>query len=242
MIRGARFLVIDGKSAALTQLPLPAADAHQLKVRASVDCRGEGNVLPATMDATAIGFPDYELRLMAGEMKGNKTSAPLLGINFRPASGVFGLEKQSHTPASDLSGDFEWQAEGSYAGVLTASEIKRAFEVMFWVPKEWDLALGQRQTGLFLNQGYPLWLDEEFEFALPAKARKSIYRRAVEIPWSRWPGRLSGARRATRSWWRSCTLELARGELSRAETPVFQKQLRELFSALAVQANFTLSP
>ena len=39
----------------------------------------------------------------------------------------------------------------------------------FWLPKEWDLALHRRKAGLYLNLGYPLTLEEEFEFTLPAE-------------------------------------------------------------------------
>src|SRR5713226_9446155 len=41
----------------------------------------------------------------------------------------------------------------------------------FWLPKEWDLALHQRKGALFLNEGYPLTLDEEFAFELPTKVQ-----------------------------------------------------------------------
>ena len=106
----------------------------------------------------------------------------------------------------------------------------------FWLPKEWDLALHHRLSALFLNQGYPLLLDEEFEFSLPPKAKPAGLPDAREnktepLRWSIEWVRVGDDKLAARF-----RAELVRGELSLAETPVFQKQLRELFAVLAAGA------
>jgi hypothetical protein len=114
--------------------------------------------------------------------------------------------------------------------------------VPFWLPKEWDLALHRRKAGLYLNLGYPLTLEEEFEFALPANAQPSVLPGVKEnttapliwrVEWTKLgDGKLGARLRA----------ELARGELTAAETPAVQQQLRELLSALAAGASLPAGP
>ena len=236
---GRRVLVMDGKSKTLTQLPLPTPRAHQLNLHVRIHCAEETDALPADLDATASGFPDYELRAASQD---NQSTRSLLAVHFRPAAGVFGLEKQSHTSASDLSENFNLAAHGFFAGIISATGDKRALRAPFWLPREWDTALNHRTHPLFLHQGYPLLLDEEFEFSLPAGASQIMLPATGEnsagpltwkIEWSQ-PG--SGKVSAR------LHLELARGELSAAETPALQKQLRALFAAVGTEANFTLSP
>ena len=239
---GRKVLVLDGKSHSLTQLPLPSPNAHQLKIRARVNLSGGADASPVVLDATASGFPDYELRSAAQAIKPGNTTQPLLAAAFRPASGAFGLEKQSHSPVSTLSDDFTWQAEGAFSGILFAAADQRRLRAPFWLPREWDAALNRRKTPLFLNQGYPLLLDEEFEFALPPNAREITLPPAAEnssgplawkIAWDKTGGAALTAR---------LRIELAGGELSAPDTPAFQKQLRQLLSTLGAEANFTLPP
>ncbi len=239
---GRKVLVLDGKSTALTQLPLPTPNAHQLKLRAQINCATESSALPATLDATALGFADYTLRSAAMDFKGGKSLLPLLAVHFRPTAGVFGLEKQTHTSVSALNEDFTWNAEGFFAGILSTAGEKRALRAPFWLPKEWDAALNHRQTPLYLHQGYPLLLDETLEFTLPAKSQQITLPAAAEnttepltwkMEWSQSSATIINAH---------LHIELAQGELTLSETTAFQQQLRDLFTALAAEANFTLPP
>jgi hypothetical protein len=189
------------------------------------------------MEVTTLGYPDYELRAAAREMK--RSTVPVLTAKFQPAAGVFELEQQSFTPVSALSENFAWSAEGKCVGLLSATGGKGQLRAPFWLPREWELALHRRKSALFLNQGYPLRLDEEIELSLPATAQQVLLPAAVENPseplrwqveWSK-----SGDKVIAR-----LRVELARGELSLADTPALQKQLRELLSALAAGASFAL--
>ena len=47
-------------------------------------------------------------------------------------------------------------------GLCSTAGGSRLLRAPFWLPKEWDLALHRRKAGLYLNQGYPLTLEEEF--------------------------------------------------------------------------------
>src|SRR5207248_6303245 len=112
----------------------------------------------------------------------------------------------------------------------------------FWVPKEWDLALQQRRTPLFLNQGYPMTLEEQFEMTLPAGAQTESLPPLCEnregplrwrIDWIQpETGRLVARLRA----------ELIRGELSLAETAAFQKQLAALVTRLSAAVLLSWPP
>ena len=117
-----------------------------------------------------------------------------------------------------------------------------ALRAPVWLPKEWDLALHRRHGALFLNQGYPLTLNEDFEFTLPAKVE------AVSVPESaenktaplRW--RMEWVKVGDVKVAAHLRLELARGELSAEETRAFQEQWRALLAALAGGATFSTSP
>jgi hypothetical protein len=189
-----------------------------------------------------VGYPDYELRSAAQSLTSRNTTMPLLAMTFRPAAGVFGLEKQNHSPVSMLADNFSWQAEGVCVGILSTTADKHLLRAPFWLPKEWDAALSRRQTPLFLHQGYPLLLEEEFEFTLPPKSADltlpapgadSSAPLAWKIEWTRTGNTALTAR---------LRIELAHGELSASETTAFQRQLRDLFSALGNQTAFTLRP
>jgi hypothetical protein len=235
---GRKVLVIGEQTERLTQLPLPDAKEHRLQVHAEVDCTTTNSALPATLHATAIGYPDYELRETAREAKEHRTSLPLLAARFRPVAGSFALEKQSASSVAALDEDFTWNAEGSFIGISDPAiqEPKNPTGVTirapFWLPKEWDLALHHRQTMLFLSQGYPLTLEEELEFSLPAKLQVvALPSPAMNkarplnwvVEWTKGEGKLKARLEAT----------LARGELSLSETAAFQRQLRTLLTALA---------
>ena len=230
---GRNVLVIDGQTTTLTQLPAPDPKQHCVTLRGEVDCTAAGEALPLKLNVTALGYPDYELRMAAREAKEHGFSVPLLAASFHPVAGSFAMDSQKATPVSALDESFTWTAEGTWVGAGSATGALHSLPAPFWLPKEWDAALHRRRTGLFLNQGYPLTLDEEFVFRLPNRAQ---------------PGSVPSARAGKtgplqwRTEWASIgqgklvarlQAELAQGELSEAETPEVQKELRALRGALA---------
>jgi hypothetical protein len=237
-----KVLVIDGQSTSLTQLPSPNPDEHHLKLRAQINCTGAAEVLPVAFHVTTTGFPDYELRTGAREMKQTK-ALPLLAKNFRAVAGTFAMEEQTFTPVSALGDNFEWKAEGKCIGIFSPSAGKCLLRSPFWLPKEWDLALNKRRTPLFLNQGYPLTLEEEIKFFLGEKAPRDLVLPAVaennqgplrwKMQWIQQGDRLVTAQFKS---------ELVSGELTASETLALQKQLRSLLAALSKEASFTIPP
>jgi hypothetical protein len=239
---GRKVLVIDGQTSALTQLPAPDPKAHCLALRGEVDCTGATDALPVTLSATALGLPDYELRATSRELKSHAFSLPLLAASFRPAAGSFALESQKGSAVSSLEESFTWKADGTWVGGCSTNGGLGWLHAPFWLPKEWEVALHHRKAGLFLNQGYPLTLEEEFVFALLAKAQPQSLpgvreNKTEPLRWRvEWvtieDGKLAARLHA----------ELARGELAAADVPRLQQQLRELLAALAVSASWTLPP
>ena len=112
----------------------------------------------------------------------------------------------------------------------------------FWLPKEWDLALHHRQAPLFLNQGYPLTLDEEFQLGLPAKSQRVVLppAHAQNEPPLRW--KLEWSKVDDDKLSARFHAELAQGELSDSQTLSFQQQLRTLISALGADATVAIQP
>ena len=256
---GRKVLVIDGGTNALTQLPAPDPRDHVLKVRGEVDCSGPMDALPVKLTATALGYPDYDLRTTAREAKEHAVGVPLLAVKYRPVAGSFALESQSATSVASLNEDFTWQAEGTFVGLLAenvgawsvergasarsdAPTLGRLLRAPFWLPKEWDLALHHRKAGLYLNMGYPLTLDEEFEFALPAKAQPTDLPGVKENSTAPLRWRVEWTKLGNDRLVARLRAELACGELTVAETPVMQRQLRELLTALAAGAQLSAAP
>jgi hypothetical protein len=200
------------------------------------------DALPVKLTAVAVGYPDYELRTTAREAKEHASTLPLLAAKYRPAAGSFALESQSATSVASLNEDFTWRAAGTCVGLFSPEGKGGLLRAPFWLPDEWELALHRRKAGLYLNLGYPLTLEEEFEFALPANAQPSVLPGVKEnttapllwrVEWTKiGEGKLAARLRA----------ELARGELTAAETPAVQKQLRDLLSALAAGASLPAGP
>jgi hypothetical protein len=196
--------------------------------------------LPASLSVIATGFLDYELRATARETREHRASLPLLAARFRPAVGSFALEKQTATAVSRLDENFNWQADGASVGIASASSGSLTLRCPFWIPKEWDLALHRRKSALFLNQGYPLTLEEEFEFALPPGAQPGPLpgvseNKSQPLRWSiEW--KKSGEDKLTAIF----RAELARGDLSLAETPALQRQLGELLAVLESGASIEI--
>jgi uncharacterized protein DUF3857/transglutaminase superfamily protein len=234
-----KVLVIDGQTTSLTQLPAAAPSQHQLQIHGELSCGANAAALLTILHATATGYPDYELRTMAREAKDHRASLPLLSAKFRPVAGSFAVDRQSATAASALAEDFAWQAKGTWFGLCSSVEGKSDLHSPFWLPKEWDLALNSRQSPLFLNEGYPLTLDEDFDFSLPAKPAEVVLppTRASEDEPLRW--RVEWTRIGDDKLVARLHAQLGRGELSKNETGAVQQQLRSLLSALGVDANFT---
>ena len=230
---GRKVLVIDGRTSALTQLPPAEPSDHVFKVRGEVDCAGALDSLPVKLTATASGYRDYELRTAAREMKEHASTLPLLAAQFRPAAGSFALETQTATSVAALDNDFVWHATGACVGLCSAAGGSRLLRAPFWLPKEWDLALHRRKAGLCLNQGYPLTLDEAFEFTLPPKMKPAVLPGVTENNSAPLRWRIEWAKIGDEKLSARMRVELALGELPPADTPALQKQLRALLDALA---------
>ncbi|MGD0259616.1 MAG: DUF3857 domain-containing protein [Verrucomicrobiota bacterium] len=239
---GRKVLVIGGGTNALTQLPAPEPREHVLEVRGEVDCSGEMDALPVKLTATARGYPDYELRTTAREAKEHAFTLPLLSAKYRPAAGSFALESQSATSVAALNEDFTWRAAGTCVGLFARAADSGLLRAPFWLPKEWDLALHRRKAGLYLNQGYPLTLEEEFEFALPPKAQPAVLPGVRENSTAPLRWRVEWTKLGDDKLAARMRAELARGELTAAETPVVQRQLRGLIAALAGGASLPAGP
>jgi hypothetical protein len=228
---GRNVLVIDDQSDELSPLPSPSQKDHRLQIRGELDCSALGESTPATLQAKALGYPDYQLRTTA---RGSKQLF-LIAVHNRPASGSFALDAQTNSAVSALDQDFCCRAEGSWLGLFSADS--RTIQSPFWLPKEWDLAVNRRTFGLFLNQGYPLTLDEEMVLALPA-GLKSITLPAVrenEKGPLRW--KIEWARVDQNKLLAKFNAELERGEISAADMPVVQNELRALLAALSTVVN-----
>jgi hypothetical protein len=229
---GRKVLVIDGKSTTLTRLPEPEAKDHQLKIQGRLDLAAEDGSVGIHLTATGIGYPDYSLREAARELKERRGAIPLLSSRFRPVEGAFALEKQTATAVSALDEDFVWRAEGNCLGLLTKADGKLLLRMPNWLPKEWDAALHRRNSPLFLNQGYPLTLDETFELTMQSKVPDLILPKVAENNEEPLRWRVEWARISDDKLVSKLHTELVRGELSAAQTPIFQKQLRGLLTAL----------
>jgi hypothetical protein len=239
---GRKVLVIDGETSTLTQLPAPDPKQHRLTLRGEVDCTGATDAVPIKLNATAVGYPDYELRTAAREVKEHGFSVPLLAARLRPVGGSFALEEQKSTAVSALEESFAWNAEGTWVGGCSGSGSSRWLHAPFWLPKEWEAALHRRQASLYLSQGYPLTLEEEFVFLLPVKAQLGALPGVSEnktepLQWRVEWASIGGEKLAAR-----LRVELGRGEVSAAETPELQKQLRALLAALAGNVSVSVAP
>jgi hypothetical protein len=233
---GRHVLVIDGKATGLTPLPLPSPEAHRIELRSVLDSDGAA----ARLELTASGYADYALRQAARASDGQRTTRPLLGLGFRPSAGAFELARQEHTPVPALSQAFRWTGEGRFHGVAAQHAGESLVRAPFWLPADWDLALAPRTTGLTLNQGYPLVLEQRVELRLPEGAEHltlppSAARRdgplRFDIAWS-------AAADRTRAVLR---LELPSGEIPADEAPRFQDALRALLAGVAQGPSFTVT-
>jgi hypothetical protein len=235
---GRKVLVIDGHATGLTQLPDADPVQNHLQMRGEIHWGASADGLLTDLKVAASGYPDYELRMAARETRERRSSLPLLAASFRPSAGSFALEHQTATAVLALAEDFVWQAKGNWFGLCASVDGKYDLHSPFWLPKEWDLALNRKQTPLFLNEGYPMTLDEDFEFTLPVKGRTVVLPPSCtgeEEP-LRW--RVEWARIGDDKLVARFQAQLARGELSQRETSALQQQLRSLWSALGRDAVF----
>jgi hypothetical protein len=239
---GRNVLVIDAQTNALTQLPAPLPRDHRLTVRAEVNCANLSEALPLALNAKASGFPDYALRAAARQTQGKGATLPVLTTQLRPFAGVLVLDHQTATPVSALDEDFSWKAEGSWLGGASTNGSGGVLHCPFWLPADWELALHHRASPLFLSQGYPLLLEEEFEFSLPAGLEMRTMPTAMENKEPPLQWRIEWKKTENQKATAKFRAELERGDLSLSETIAFQAQLRSLFQALSVEAPLARPP
>lgn len=226
---GRKVLVVDGASRGLVQLPAPDPAKHRVSLRAKLAETPDGN-FSGSVEVKSSGYADYALRALARQ---GVAARPVLAWKYRPAAGVFEMAGQAHTPPAALDRDFEWRAEGAWAGLAAALPTRgRVLRAPFWLPAEWGEALHARRSPLFLNEGYPLTLDQEVEIALaPGRGLAALppVREggggplAWKVEWSK-----TGPRTATAK----LRVELRSGELDSGQTVQFQRELRALLGAL----------
>ena len=235
---GRHVLVIDGRATALTQLPEPDPQQHHLRIAGELQAAEAAETWAGTLTAQAHGYPDYELREVARETKEHHRAAPLLAARFRPVNGSFALESQTASSVSAMTEDFAWHAQGSFVGLSSLASGESLLRAPVWLPREWDAALHRRLSPLFLNQGYPLTLDEQFTMILSPSSSTRELPRAQEskegpLRWSVEWTKVSDGKLVSH-----VQAQLVRGELSLAETTAFQQQLRSLMIALSANATF----
>ena len=230
---GRKVLVIDGKSTSLTQLPSPLPQDHRLSLHAKLKCESLTSIdQPLTIQVETAGYPDYEFRSITRRVKEHSANSPVLTAKFRTANGTFSMDKQTYSSVSALSENFNWQAEGRIIGAVEVADDKRLIlRAPFWLPTEWDVALHRRSSGLLLNFGYPLVIDEAVEFHLPPEMTK------FNVPAIR--ENKEGPMKWKLSWQKvdqniraHLEVELSSGELTDAEAKEFQNQLRHCFAAI----------
>jgi hypothetical protein len=238
---GHNVLVIDGQTTGLTRLPSPEPAQQRLRLRENIDSADRGSTWTATLAADSSGCVDYQMRNDSRENPPGPGSASLLNERYRPVSSSFALERQTNTPVSDKDQNFQWHGTGTVIGLVAISGNQCTVHCPFWLPKEWEFALNRRQAPLFLNDGYPLVLEEEIQIGLPPGTEHLVLPPAShndqgslhwDMGWSQAEDGKLVAKLHT---------ELRQGHLSREETAQFQKQARDLFASLAIDAKLSLS-
>lgn len=226
---GRKVLVVDGASRGLVELPAPDPARHKVTLRSRLAETPNGS-FSGSVEVQSIGYADYALRALARQ---GVAARPVLAWEYRPAAGVFEMAGQTHTPPGALDRDFEWRGDGAWAGLAAALPTRgRLLRAPFWLPAEWSEALHARRSPLFLNEGYPLTLDQEVEIALaPGRAFAALPPAreggggplAWKVFWTQ-----AGPRAATAR----LRVELRSGELDSGQTAQFQRGLRDLLGAL----------
>ena len=138
---------------------------------------------------------------------------------------------------SSLGEDFRWEGRGTWIGLGSSASAHTRVRSPLWIPKEWDLALHHRRSPLYLNQGYPLQLDEEIQLKVAGDLTGAVLPAACgsESPPLHW--RIQWARVAHDKLVVRFQARFERGDLSSEETAAFQQQLRLLLKALAAEAD-----
>jgi len=246
---GRKVLVITDQTNSLTQLPAADLGRHKLAVRAQIDCTRGSDALPTTFEVVAFGYPDYELRESSRAAREHAGAVPFLSHRYRISAGSFALQKQSATSVAALDQDFTWHAQGDLVGPLSylpgksgnSAHEPRNTQLLrpsFWLPKEWDLALNQRKSALFLNRGYPLTLDEQLDFALPLGSQVDALPDPAASTQGPLKWKIEWSKSGDSKLRATLNAELTKGELSNAETASLQQQLRALLNAANAAITF----
>jgi hypothetical protein len=246
---GRKVLVITDQTNSLTQLPAADLGRHKLAVRAQIDCTRGSDALPTTFEVVAFGYPDYELRESSRAAREHAGAVPFLSHRYRISAGSFALQKQSATSVAALDQDFTWHAQGDLVGPLSylpgksgnSAHEPRNTQLLrpsFWLPKEWDLALNQRKSALFLNRGYPLTLDEQLDFALPLGSQVDALPDPAASTQGPLKWKIEWSKSGDSKLRATLNAELSKGELSNAETASLQQQLRALLNAANAAITF----
>jgi hypothetical protein len=236
---GRRVLVINGKTAGLTELPTAKAKDHVLELETFVDISNLQRDAATKITATTHGYVDYSLRA-AARMTGKRKSVPLLNGAFALANGLFALKNQKFTSPSDLDRDFVLTMDGTSIGICERQGSEAILRSAFWIPTEWMAALHGRDKPLFLNDGYPLLLKQRLEMKVPfdvshPRLPREEHSKNGPLHWS-----LVWSHTSEKGVVGRLECELLKPELSREETIQFQKQARELLGALAQTAAFSV--
>jgi transglutaminase-like putative cysteine protease len=234
---GRRVLVIDG-SDKLAQLPRPLAKDNAFNIAIELDASDPG-AAQATIRAQATGYADYALRAAARRMH-KRSPVPLLSSALRLANGSFALQSQQFTSPSDLENNFQVEMTGTAIGICALDTTNGFVRSPLLIPAEWTIALHSRRQPLFLNDGYPLLVSEGAEIKLPRNVRAELppdtKNEQGPLRWS-----VSWSRSSDKALMVALDCELAKSDLSMAETTQFQRQVRELFTVLSRPAIVSVS-
>ncbi|MDB6053212.1 MAG: hypothetical protein JWN25_735, partial [Verrucomicrobiales bacterium] len=238
---GRKALVIDGKSKSLTELPAVKPKDHRLTIRSRVDLQAPNEqAFRVESEVATLGFCDYELRSIASHTRAQAVNLPVLASRYKLVNGFYRHSRQTVSAVSSLMEPFHLEMKGSVGGVAIATEpTRKKISVIapMWMPAEWELAMHDRRSGLLLNQGYPLELDEKIEFALPSgsameqlpppqEGKEKVLQWKLE--WSYKEPVLIA----------ELHVSLESGELSASDSQLFQTQLSKLLYTLKEPAVF----
>jgi hypothetical protein len=234
---GRNVLAIEAGKSDLTRLPDPDPEQHVLTLRGKLQIAKADEPVPTTLEVQARGYPDYDLRATARQMRAHANTVPLLEADYRPVAGVFTLDEQDSSGISALDANFSWHGTGSWVGMTSGAGEAWQVRAPFWFPKEWDLALHKRSQPLFLHQGFPLCLDERLEISLPADASRIDLPAAIEQPngvlrWRVAWERLEAGRVAA-----IFSARLEKGDLDQRQTAEVRKELQKLRGVLSGTVN-----
>ncbi len=237
---GRNVLVVGGEDK-LARLPDPNPADHRIDLEFSVDLQ---NQLAAKANLSARGFAGYHLRTSSRQIDQKNGTLPLLsaaGLVF--TSGILVTEHESHTSASQLDGDFKWQADGRWTGLATMAPGRKdqLISAPFVIPESWKLSLQARTRELFFDSGYPLVLKEVIRFRKgnrPAQAALPPLSEETEGP-LRW--RLAWKQDES-TITADLQVELPKGRIDGAQVARFQRDFARLGEALATPVSIPKEP